>query len=68
MHLISVNTWYKLKKCACDFKNYFLVLEISEIQYLYASADQMFFNFKVFQGLQVILKNAGEISGYTNYF
>ena len=28
----------------------------------------MFFIFKVFQGLWVILKNADKVSGYTNYF
>ena len=31
-----VHTWYNLKKFVCDFKNSFLVLEISERQYLYA--------------------------------
>ena len=36
MHLILVNTWYNLKKCVCDFKNSFLVLEISKREYLYA--------------------------------
>ena len=68
MQLILVNTWYILKKCVCGFKNYFLVFEISERQYLYAWTNQVFFIFKVFQELQVILKNADKIPGYANYF
>ena len=36
-------SWYNLKKCACDFKNYFLVLEISERQYLYAYKPDVFY-------------------------